>query len=91
MVTRVANGHHMQSFESTLIGAFVLGMLFVFCWVTAAYGNLPVPGALVHLFTTLPIHSIAALYEGVIWALSIGAVSGALFALGRFLFHWRHQ
>jgi hypothetical protein len=56
--------HHLHSLEVTLIGAFVLGVLFVLCWVTSAYGNIPVPSAFVRFFTTQPGHSIAALYQG---------------------------
>jgi len=93
MVTQTASGsgHRMHSFESTPIEAFVFGMLIVLCWITAAYGTLLVPGAFVRMFTTQPVRSAAALYECPFWALSIGAVGGALFALGHFLFHRRHQ
>lgn len=73
---------HLHSLETTLIGAFVLGVLFVLCWVTAAYGNIPMPGAYVRLFTTQPIHSFAALYQGLFWAVVFGALIGALIALG---------
>lgn len=75
--------NHLHSFEATLIGAFVLTVLFVLCWATAAYGGVAVPGAFVSLFTTKPMHSLAALYQGVFWAAAFGAAGGGLIALGR--------
>lgn len=72
----------LHSLEVTLIGAFVLTILFVLCWTTAAYGGLAVPAAFVRLFTTQPIHSLIALCEGVAWAAAFGAAGGGLIALG---------
>jgi len=81
IVTTDRNGRHLHSLETTLVGAFVLGVLFVMCWVTAAYGKIVVPGAFVRLFTRHPVDSISALYEGVLWAVLFGAIIGALIAL----------
>jgi LPXTG-motif cell wall-anchored protein len=83
--------HHLHSLEMTLIGAFALAVLFVLCWVTSAYGNIAVPGAFVRLFTTEAVHSVAALYQGLLWAIVFGALGGALIALGSFLFQRRRQ
>lgn len=81
---------HLHSLETTLIGAFVLGALFVLCWVTSAYGNIEVPSAFVRLFTTQPVDSMTAFYQGLFWALVFGALAGALIALGSYLFR-RHR
>ena len=56
------NGRHLHSLETSLVGAFVLGALFVTCWITAAYGKIVAPGAFMRLFTTHPVDSIGALY-----------------------------
>lgn len=83
--------HHLYSLETTLIGAFVLGVLFVLCWITSAFGNIEVPNAFVRLFTTQPVGSITAFYEGLLWALVFGALAGALIAFGSYLMRRRNQ
>jgi hypothetical protein len=80
---------HLHSLEATLIGAFALGILFVLCWITAAYGNIEVPRAFVLIFTNQPVASIAAFYQGLLWALIFGALAGALIAFGSYLFQRR--
>jgi hypothetical protein len=81
-VKSVQTQNHLHSFEAPLIGAFVLTILFVLCWATAAYGGVAVPGAFVSLFTTNPVRSLSALHQGVLWAAAFGAIAGALIALG---------
>ncbi len=80
-----AQGHHdkQHSFEATIIGALMLSVVFLLCWITSARGN--IPHAFVQLFTTRPGGSVSALFGGLPLALGFGAAGGALVDLGRYL------
>lgn len=67
--------------RAALAGAAVLAVLYVVCWVGAAFGGLSVSHMFISLFTTQPVGSPAALLEGGLWSLVFGAASGALVAV----------
>lgn len=89
--TTAHSQHRPHSLDTTLIGAFVLGVLFVLCWITSAYGKIEVAAAVVRFFTAQPAHSMTALYQGLLWALVVGALCGALLGLASYLFRRRSQ
>lgn len=62
-------------------GAAVLVVLFLLCWLAAAFTSLTVSHMYISLFTAAPISSVAALIAGLCWSMLFGAVTGALVAV----------
>jgi hypothetical protein len=62
-------------------GAAVLVVLFLLCWLAAAFTSLTVSHMYISLFTVAPISSAAALIAGLCWSMFFGAVTGALVAV----------
>lgn len=65
--------------RATIVGAVVLGIVFLACWLLALT-PLTVTHALIAMFTTLPVTSLAALVQGLCWSLIFGAWVGFLIA-----------
>jgi hypothetical protein len=80
-----AQVHHdkRHSFEATIVGALLLSIIFLLCWITSARGN--IPHAFVELFTAEPGGSVSAIFGGLPLALGFGAAGGALVDIGRYL------
>jgi hypothetical protein len=83
MAATPAHRDRLHSFEATLLGALLLSVIFLLCWITSARGT--ISHAFVQLFTTRPGGSVSALFGGLPLALLIGAAGGALVDLGRYL------
>lgn len=75
----------MDVLHALVVGAAVLGFLFVLCWAGEAGGvdaYVPMTHRFVSIFTSAPeTSSPAALAEGLPWAIAFGAVSGSALAL----------
>ena len=63
-------------------GGFVVTALFALCWIGAAAGWVLLSHMYIALFTTAPVGSVAALAEGISFAIGFGALCGALTGLG---------
>lgn len=61
--------------------AAVLGVLFLVCWLAAAFAGLRGSHMFIAIFTRAPVQSSAALAEGLCWSLLFGAATGALVAI----------
>jgi hypothetical protein len=65
-----------------VVGASVLGALFILCWAGDAVGWVPATHRFVSIFTDSPeTSSPAALAEGLPMALGFGALAGATLAI----------
>ena len=71
---------HLDILRAAFAGAAVLVILYVVCWLGAAFGSLAVSHMFISLFTNQPPASQAALIEGSAWSVVFGALSGALIA-----------
>jgi hypothetical protein len=75
----------MSVLHALVVGAAVLGFLFVLCWAGDAVGidaYVPTTHRFVSIFTASPeTSSPAALIGGLPWAAAFGAVAGAAVAI----------
>jgi hypothetical protein len=68
--------------HALVVGAAVLGALFIICWAGDALGLVPATHRFIWLFTDASeTGSIDALASGLPWAIAFGALSGAILAL----------
>ena len=77
---KIGDETKLNVWRCTATGATVLLSLFVLCWIGAALSDLRLSHMFIQLFTTAPVGSPAALFEGTCWSLLFGAIAGALFA-----------
>jgi hypothetical protein len=68
-------------FHCTFTGAAVLGVIFLLAWVTEAVADVEASNALLTLFTQQALRSPAAISEGLVSAILLGALLGALVAI----------
>lgn len=73
--------HISRSLYIVLFGSVLLGGLFSLCWVTAAYGHVPLSAQFVRWVTAVHEAGLTALYRGLLYFLGIGAVAGAIIAV----------
>ncbi|MEQ1510079.1 MAG: hypothetical protein ABL909_06720 [Sphingopyxis sp.] len=62
-------------------GGVALGIIYLACWLGAAFTAMPVTHSLITFFTTAPMTSTTALAVGLCWSLIFGAWSGLVLAL----------
>jgi hypothetical protein len=75
------HGDRIGFVHAIVVGAAVLGALFILCWASDALGVVPATHRYITLFTDVPeTASTAALIDGLPWALAFGALSGATLA-----------
>jgi hypothetical protein len=63
------------------VGAIVLGVLFVACWLGEGIGVLNASHMYIALFTIAPAASFGAILIGFVWSIVFGAFTGAVTAL----------
>ena len=80
-VTQSIRIPRLSVLRTALVGAAVLGVLYVVCWIGTAFAVPPVSHMFISIFTPQPVGSQAALLEGTVWAIGFGAASGALVAI----------
>ena len=64
-----------------ITGAAALGIIFVACWLGAAFTAMPGTHMFISMFTPAAISSPAALAEGLCWSLVFGAWAGFVIAV----------
>lgn len=62
------------------VGAIVLGVLFVLCWLAQDIGGLGASHMFIAIFTIAPGTSIEGVAVGLFWSVIVGGFSGALTA-----------
>lgn len=67
--------------QSTLTGAATLTVLYLLCWAGAQLASFRASHMFIGLFTPDAPASVPALYNGGLWALVFGAVTGLLVAV----------